>query len=79
MARSSDPPWKRQPRVRVQAGYEQSKRRIDAFWERYLIDRPVVQFTLTRPADERVPLPLKRLLDHDQHESVRGRLPTRER
>ena len=37
--------------------YEQSKQRIDAFWERELIDRPVVQFTLPKPPGERVPLP----------------------
>jgi hypothetical protein len=37
--------------------YERSKERIDAFWERELIDRPVVQFRLLRPAEERVPLP----------------------
>ena len=35
--------------------YEQSKARIDAFWERELIDRPVVQFVLAKPPDERVP------------------------
>lgn len=37
--------------------YEQSKQRIDAFWERELIDRPVVQFGLLKPASERVPVP----------------------
>jgi hypothetical protein len=37
--------------------YERSKERIDAFWERELIDRPVVQFGLLKPAEERVPLP----------------------
>jgi hypothetical protein len=37
--------------------YERSKQRIDAFWERELIDRPVVQFGLARPPDECVPLP----------------------
>ena len=37
--------------------YEESKRRIDAFWERELIDRPVVQFGLAKPREERVPLP----------------------
>ena len=37
--------------------YEQSKERIDAFWERELIDRPVVQFVLAKPPDERVPEP----------------------
>jgi hypothetical protein len=37
--------------------YERSKQRIDAFWERELIDRPVVQFGLAKPPQERVPLP----------------------
>jgi hypothetical protein len=37
--------------------YERSEERIDAFWERELIDRPVVQFGLLKPADERVPVP----------------------
>jgi hypothetical protein len=40
------------------ADYERSKERIDAFWERELIDRPVVQFGLARPPKEWVPLPL---------------------
>ena len=37
--------------------YEQCKKRIDAFWERELIDRPVVQFGLFKPPDERMPVP----------------------
>jgi len=37
--------------------YEASKERIDAFWECELIDRPVVQFGLGKPPEERVPLP----------------------
>lgn len=37
--------------------YEQSKERIDAFWERELIDRPVVQFGLAKPPGQHVPLP----------------------
>lgn len=37
--------------------YEDSKRRIEAFWEREIIDRPVVQFSLARPLSERVLLP----------------------
>jgi len=37
--------------------YEESKKRIDAFWECELIDRPVVQFTLPKPVEEQVPLP----------------------
>jgi hypothetical protein len=36
---------------------EKSKARIDAFWECELIDRPVVQFMLFKPADQTVPLP----------------------
>ncbi len=37
--------------------YEASRQRIEAFWERELLDRPVVQFTLYKPEAERVPLP----------------------
>lgn len=37
--------------------YERSKQRIDAFWERELIDRPVVQFALNKPPEEQKPLP----------------------
>jgi hypothetical protein len=37
--------------------YERSKQRIDAFWERELVDRPVVQFTLPKSPEERVPVP----------------------
>jgi hypothetical protein len=37
--------------------YEKSKQRIDAFWEREIIDRPVVQFSLSKPREEQVPLP----------------------
>jgi hypothetical protein len=37
--------------------YDRSKQRIDAFWEREMIDRPVVQFGLAKPPHERVPLP----------------------
>jgi len=38
--------------------YEQTAERIAAFWERELIDRPVVQFSLLKPVEERVPLPV---------------------
>jgi hypothetical protein len=38
--------------------YEESKQRIDAFWEQELIDRPVVQFTVQKPCDEWVDLPV---------------------
>ncbi len=38
--------------------YEQSKARMDAFWACELIDRPVVQFYLSKPVAECVPLPV---------------------
>ena len=38
--------------------YERSKQRIEAFWERALLDRPVVQFGLAKPPEERVLLPV---------------------
>lgn len=47
--------------------YPQSKARIDAFWERAIIDRPVVQFTLWKPPAERSPLPVS------QHATPRDR------
>jgi len=37
--------------------YEETRKRIEAFWERELIDRPVVQFTVLKPPDEQVPVP----------------------
>ncbi|MHB0856788.1 MAG: hypothetical protein ACYC5M_04375 [Anaerolineae bacterium] len=37
--------------------YEQSKERIDAFWQYELIDRPVVQFGVHKPIEKQVPLP----------------------
>ncbi len=37
--------------------YEKTRERIAAFWERELIDRPVVQFTLYKPREEWVPVP----------------------
>ncbi len=37
--------------------YAETQARIDAFWERELIDRPVVQFSLLKPPEDRVPLP----------------------
>jgi hypothetical protein len=40
--------------------YSASKARIDAFWERELIDRPVVQFKLYKPRAEHVELPISR-------------------
>jgi hypothetical protein len=38
--------------------YERSKQRMDAFWERELLDRPVVQFPLFKPMDEQIELPV---------------------
>lgn len=37
--------------------YEQTKIRIEAFWECELIDRPVMQFPLWKPEEEQKPLP----------------------
>lgn len=38
--------------------YEASKQRIEAFWEREIIDRPVCMITLGKPVEERAPLPV---------------------
>jgi len=43
--------------LRLKPDYEDSAQRIAAFWEREVIDRPVVQFSLLRPVEERVALP----------------------
>jgi hypothetical protein len=40
--------------------YEQTKKRIDAFWHGELIDRPIVQFGLSKPSDRLKPLPESR-------------------
>jgi hypothetical protein len=40
--------------------YETSKQRIEAFWEREILDRPVVQFTLYKPEEQCLPLPASR-------------------
>jgi len=40
--------------------YEECKRRYDAFWEREIIDRPLVTFNLVKPEAELVPLPESR-------------------
>ena len=40
--------------------YEKTLARIDAFWERELIDRPVVMFGLLKPPEEQVPWPESR-------------------
>lgn len=37
--------------------YEESRKRIEAFWEGELIDRPVTMFWLEKPLHERIPLP----------------------
>jgi hypothetical protein len=38
--------------------FELTRQRIEAFWERQVLDRPVVQFPLEKPPEERLPLPL---------------------
>jgi hypothetical protein len=40
--------------------FEQTRKRIEAFWHCELIDRPLVMFALPRPAEEQVPLPVSR-------------------
>jgi hypothetical protein len=40
--------------------YEKTRERIDALWERELIDRPVVMFALLKPPEEWVPWPESR-------------------
>ena len=37
--------------------YEQSRQRIEVFWQGELLDRPVVQFYLAKPPEEQVPEP----------------------
>jgi hypothetical protein len=37
--------------------YEQTLKRMEAFWEGDLLDRPLVQFRLEKPDEECVPLP----------------------
>ncbi|MHB1296034.1 MAG: hypothetical protein ACYC4R_13680 [Anaerolineae bacterium] len=37
--------------------YERTMQRFDAFWQRELIDRPIVQFGLQKPVEELVALP----------------------
>jgi hypothetical protein len=38
--------------------YESSQQRMDAFWERELIDRPLVQMMVFKPLDELLPYPI---------------------
>lgn len=38
--------------------YEQTRQRIEAFWENELLDRPVVMIPVRKPVDERVNLPV---------------------
>jgi hypothetical protein len=40
--------------------YEQSKKRIDAFWQKEILDRPLVQFKLYKPGCERIEFPHSR-------------------
>lgn len=47
--------------------YEATRKRIEAFWQRELVDRPVVQFGLAKPVEEHIPLPISR------HDSSRER------
>ncbi len=42
---------------RLKPDYAETKQRIEAFWEREIIDRPVVQFSLAKRPEEWVPLP----------------------
>ena len=37
--------------------YENTRARIEAFWERDVLDRPVTVFYLSKPPDEQVDLP----------------------
>lgn len=52
---------------RFKPDYAKSRQRIEAFWERQVLDRPVVQFDLMRPPNEQMPLPESR------HGSARAR------
>jgi hypothetical protein len=42
---------------RTKPDYEATKQRMDAFWEREIIDRPLVQFSVLKPPEKRVPQP----------------------
>ncbi len=46
--------------IKFKPDLEKTMRRMDAFWERSVLDRPVTQFTLNKPASEQVPLPESR-------------------
>ena len=37
--------------------FEKAMRRMDAFWERSVFDRPVTQFYLEKPSEQHIPLP----------------------
>ena len=45
--------------------FEKTRARIEAFWEADVLDRPVVMFSLPKPYESRVPLPLKHHKDPD--------------
>jgi hypothetical protein len=38
--------------------FEKTMQRMDAFWERSVLDRPVTQFYLEKPRDQHLPLPV---------------------
>ena len=38
--------------------YEATKKRIEAYWQLELVDRPVVQFGLAKPVEDQIPLPV---------------------
>ncbi len=40
--------------------YKKTKARMDAFWQREVLDRPVTVFTVPKPLEERVPVPASR-------------------
>lgn len=43
--------------LQLKPDYEQSRARIEAFWEHRVLDRPVTMFHLARPPDQQHPLP----------------------
>jgi hypothetical protein len=45
-------------RLEYKPDLEITMQRMDAFWERTVLDRPVTQFTLEKPSDEQTPLPI---------------------
>lgn len=43
--------------LKFKPDYEQSRARIEAFWEHKVLDRPVTMFRLAKPRDQQCPLP----------------------